>query len=94
MPEKAKGESMKKAQGLSMNYVIVGIIALVVLVVIILIFTTGMREPAEMSRDSPEYAARNACDLGGGVWSDADECPTGKKQILEAQIRTGVCCEK
>ncbi|HDP74093.1 MAG TPA: hypothetical protein ENN46_04040 [Candidatus Woesearchaeota archaeon] len=32
---------MRKAQGLSLNFVIVGIIALVVLVVIILIFTGG-----------------------------------------------------
>jgi len=86
---------MKKAQGLSLNYVIVGIIALVVLVVIIIIFVTGMREPSEFARGSPEYAARNACDLGGGVWYESeDAAPDECVRILEAQINTGVCCRR
>jgi uncharacterized membrane protein YqiK len=42
---------MKKAQGLSLNFVIVGIIALVVLVVIILIFTGGL---TPVDKDSEE----------------------------------------
>lgn len=37
----------RKAQGLSLNYVIVGIIAVVILVVIVLIFTQGLRDVPE-----------------------------------------------
>jgi len=83
---------MRKAQGLSMNYVIVGIIALVVLVVIIIIFVTGMREPSEFARGSPEYAAANACDTAGGVWHKEE--PDSCNRILQTVIKAGFCCKR
>ncbi len=74
---------MKKGQGLSLGYVVVGIIAVVVLVVIILIFTGGLgsvkETQEEVIKNCPyEWLSKEDCEEAGGsvekgVFADALE---------------------
>ncbi len=56
---------MRKAQGLSLNYVVVGVIALVVLVVIVLVFTNRMRPFIHLPDNVPK-----TCKNYGGIWKE------------------------
>ncbi|MDK2850007.1 MAG: hypothetical protein PWP03_172 [Candidatus Woesearchaeota archaeon] len=69
---------MKKAQGLSLGYVVVGIIAVVVLVVVILIFTGGMQPLNQQAQD----LTNKKCEDVGGTWEVS--CPEGQKQAMGA----------
>ena len=82
---------MKKAQGLSLGYVIVGIIAVVVLVIIILIFTGGMKPIAKnhVIQNCPyTWLSKKICEEAGGtiepgVFADA----------VEPENLNKVCCK-
>ncbi len=80
---------MKKAQGLSLNYVVVGVIGLVVLVVIILIFTSGMKNVKNTTGTTPP-----TCQELGGNWKK--ECNNEEREVLavkDAIEHAGeVCC--
>ena len=79
---------MKKAQGLSLGYVVVGIIAVVVLVVIILIFTGGI-QPLNETADN---ITGQTCE---GQWRE--KCLDNEKQLLGSfsDLEVGkVCCVK
>ncbi len=71
--------SSKKAQGLSLNMIVVGAIGLVVLVVIITIFTGGMIKVRDDMKD------KTCCD------SNNARCPTGAKGI-GGTVVTGSSC--
>lgn len=82
---------MRKAQGLSLNYVVVGIIAVVVLVVIIMIFTGGMQPVGEEA----ENIMNKTCETMGGTWQDSCEngrtvYPTSSQDVMSHQ--GSVCC--
>ena len=81
---------MKKAQGLSLGYVVVGIIAVVVLVVIILIFTGGIQPLNEKATN----ITSQTCGDMGGTWKD--KCEDSEEQVLGAfsDLKPGmVCCK-
>ena len=78
----------KKAQGLSLNMVIVAAIALVVLVVIVLIFTGRLNIFAGTVGDCTAKANQQCkpgatCDASAGETKTTDKCPAGN-----------VCCLK
>ncbi len=65
---------MKKAQGLSLNYVVVGVIALVVLVVIVLVFTSGMRKTNENLNQAVKNCKEFAQSGETAEWMTEEEC--------------------
>jgi hypothetical protein len=85
---------MRKAQGLSLNYVIVGIIALVVLVVVILIFAGGLNPfPSVVSEmQFNQYVAR--CREQGG---QADTECAGNQLLKVGSVSYNnqryICCK-
>ena len=86
---------MKKAQGLSLGYVVVGIIAVVVLVVIILIFTGGMRNIT----NNTDNIVDQKCESNPLCrWTLKSECNAGDEKIAKGiftDIQVGkVCCCK
>ncbi|HDP74094.1 MAG TPA: hypothetical protein ENN46_04045 [Candidatus Woesearchaeota archaeon] len=94
---------MKKAQGLSLNFVIVGIIALVVLVVVILIFTGGVTPVDKESSDMLLASFTNQCEQLNGIVKELDDSNTicGEKSqferlgsVKDSQGKTWICCEK
>jgi len=65
-----KSYGSKKAQGLSLNMIVVGAIGLVVLVVIITIFTGGMIKVRDDMKDKTCCSAAGGCgdkNIGGEV---------------------------
>ena len=82
---------MKKGQGLSLGYVVVGIIAVVVLIVIILIFTGGIQPLNEKA----ENITSQTCEDMDGKWRE--KCGEGETQIISSfkDFKVGmVCCKK
>ncbi len=82
---------MKKAQGLSLGYVVVGIIAVVVLVVIILIFTGGMNNVI----NPVENISNQKCQTptSGCTWKLKSECTGTVKEGVFTDLQVGkVCC--
>ena len=85
----------KKAEGLSLNYVIIGIISLVVLIVIILIFSSGITPFHKTTRNISNQKCENI-----GHWEDSPEkCNEGEEALtsgfldaLEPQNMGKVCC--
>lgn len=76
---------MKKAQGLSMNVIIIAAIALIVLIVVILIFTGKIRT---FSGESDSCTSRGGscemeCELDCEAPTRSDEC---------TQLGKNVCC--
>ena len=67
---------MKKAQGLSLNMIVVGAIALVVLVVIGTLFTTYSRKTNE---EMSGVAKGARCELHGGHMTKITECEEAGK---------------
>ncbi|MBN1501907.1 hypothetical protein JW930_00045 [Candidatus Woesearchaeota archaeon] len=66
---------MKKAQGISINVIIVAAIALVVMIILVLIFTTNIRNWRESSQ---------ACaSLGGVCVERATDCTGEYAKIIE-----------
>ncbi len=82
----------KKAQGLSINTIIVAIIALAVLVVLIVIFTGGIGNFAFWVNDCGS-AANHKCDTGcdtGYIPDPTFKCKgadEGKKCCLKSEIK-------
>ena len=81
---------MRKAQGLSLNFVIVGIIALVVLVVIILVFTGGLGNFGGGTSEVRYNNLKQECDDKGGEWQIGDnpDCTGLKDHYREPGIPT------
>ncbi|MDK2850006.1 MAG: hypothetical protein PWP03_173 [Candidatus Woesearchaeota archaeon] len=87
----------KKAQGLSLNYVVVGVIALVVLLVIILIFTSGI---SPFHKTTLNLSNQKCEDIGH--WENSKEsCKDGEKPLtsgfsdaLEPKNMGKICCVK
>ncbi len=87
----------KKAEGLSLNYVIIGIISLVVLVVIILIFTSGITPFHKTTMNITNQKCEQI-----GHWEDSpDKCKNDEEPLtsgfldaLEPQNMGKVCCVK
>jgi hypothetical protein len=72
-----KGYKGKRAQGLSLNMIVVGAIGLVVLVVIITIFTSGMIGIQEDLKDKTCCSPKGGCEdknIGGEVVTGSS-CP-------------------
>jgi len=82
-----KSYGSKKAQGLSLNMIVVGAIGLVVLVVIITIFTGGMIKVRDDMKDKTCCDSNNArCPTGakgiGGTVVTGSSCATGSNQVI------------
>ena len=96
----------RKAQGLSLNTIIIAAIVLIVLIVLWAIFTGRMGGFAEQVKTT-DSALKCTDDIVGGQVSiikgagaDADKivCPTGKRKIpgtfADADGTTAICCTK
>ena len=90
---------MKKAQGLSLNTIVIAAVALIVLVVLVLIFTgniggfgEGVREDAAscvgQTNDNNLYACKSEC---AGDWSLVGTDGTGYKDCDTIDMK---CCVK
>ena len=87
---------MKKAQGLSVNIIIIAAIALIVLVVLVAIFTgrlgiftKGLQETGDPTKGC------NANEQGfnfGVAEVVGDSCPEGKRRIMAKVPQGHVCC--
>ena len=74
----------KKAQGISMNVIIIAAIALLVLVILSVIFIGRMGSFGEQT---------GACDQQGGTCYDGTSCPQGTAKHGSLQCSEGqVCC--
>ena len=77
----------KKAQGISVNVVIIAAIALIVLVVLIAIFTGRLGifagEVSEIGTDCADFKATVDGDEVNAEWKSA--CDEGEKQIFTAK---------
>jgi len=88
----------KKAQGLSLNMVVIGAIALIVLVVILVIFLTNMRPmsklPKTASTCSQFTTVNPSYTCSPNKWTKS--CPSGydnyDKYIADATLHGGESC--
>lgn len=93
----------KKAQGLSLNVIIIAVIVLVVLVVLVVVFSGKMNKSnKEIDKTSKDFSASNCeipgtgrecrskpnCDSEGCSWEAAD---TTKKLYSDCKISGGCC---
>lgn len=74
----------KKAQGISINVVIIAAIALLVLVILaVLVINAGENTDQKIK----------ACSLQGGKCTDSTSCDEGKTEITEGKCDTAqICC--
>ena len=85
----------KKAQGLSLNTIIIAAIVLIVLVVLWAIFTGRM---GVFTKGVKEAEAQLKCtdDVVGGQVASGSTCPTGKVKIpgsfSDITAGTNICC--
>ncbi|MFH1398656.1 MAG: hypothetical protein ABIG95_00920 [Candidatus Woesearchaeota archaeon] len=83
---------MSKAQGLSLNAIVLAALVLIVLVVLVMIFTGRM---GILNVDIYNASKEKLCSDSGGKMT-IGFCPTGKTQILGrfSDIKPGqVCCQ-
>ncbi len=100
---------MRKAQGLSINTIIVAAIALIVLVVLIAIFTgrmglfgrdlSGVQEGGICKSDNMQMVQGIGCDELGGDWhviySNFQKCEENEDPGVDGCHKSGyVCCSK
>ncbi len=87
----------KKATGLSMNTIVIGVIALIVLIVIIMIFTGKVGNVnKETDKISKEYS-KDKCNIAGTsrTCSGLAECNNkGGTSFGELDCLSGICCSK
>ncbi|MBL7054773.1 hypothetical protein ISS05_03365 [Candidatus Woesearchaeota archaeon] len=83
---------MKKAQGMSVNVIIIAAIALIVLVVLVAVFTGrfGLFAAGVKSTGDPTKACGSA-ENGGKL---LDTCPAGQRVIVASDIPPGQFCCK
>ena len=100
-----KGYNSRKAQGLSLNMIVVGAIGLVVLVVIITIFTSGMIGIQKDLNDKTCCSSSSASPAGcsdkniGGTVVTGSSCEAGMSQVIgdfpDVSAAGGqICCVK
>jgi len=84
----------KKAQGISINVIIIAAIALIVLVVLVAVFTGrfGMFSKGVAATGDPTKTCTSA--ENGGTLSTDNSCPKGKRAIAASDIPPGQFCCK
>ena len=88
----------KKAQGISINAIIIAVIALVVLVVLVAVFTGKFGELGIGLKKASGDITKNCEDpaSNNGHLKPVDECRTAGGQVLASKNAGGdqVCCTK
>ena len=93
----------KKAQGLSLNMVVIGAIALIILVVILVIFIGGMNPFKKQMKHAPCSQLKNKNkQVSGCSWTDGSTCTSTNQEDYTAYVtpedataHTGqICCCK
>lgn len=90
----------KKAQGISINTIIIAAIALIVLVVLVMIFTGRMGMFTKGVAGTGD-ASKSCSELGGnpvvGTADTPPTCPPGKSALISKDsigIPNTICCQK
>jgi hypothetical protein len=95
-----KQKNNKKAQGISLNMIIVAVIALIVLIVLIVIFAGRMNVFGRGTSETTSQYSSNRCEVPGTTNEclDRDECnrlggswTPGPEDRYEDCGRTGCC---
>ena len=82
----------KKAQGISMNVIIIAAIALIVMIVLIAIFTGRITVFQEKAKTGQEQAEASICAEQGG--SCSEECPEGFTELTPPGVAWTDCPTK
>ncbi|HDP74095.1 MAG TPA: hypothetical protein ENN46_04050 [Candidatus Woesearchaeota archaeon] len=77
---------MRKAQGLSLNYVVIGIIALVVLVVVITVYVNVVRPVRPTSEDIIFGNFKEGCRELGGTAKPESECREDERFLIAGSL--------
>ena len=79
----------RRAQGLSLNVIIIAVICIAVLVIILVMLVGRSRIFGEATTDCPSKGG--SCEIGEG--DKGDDCPFGMTKIFGARCEDGyVCC--
>jgi len=85
----------KKAQGISLETIIVAAIVLIVLVVLVMVFTGQM---GWFNKGLYNATQGRSCENSGGHWCESDNCPIQNRVIgkfsNEDDYPDQVCCNK
>ncbi len=89
---------MKKAQGMSLNVIIVAVIVLIILVVLVLIFSGKIKFFGAQTSDTSSKYTSNKCEIPGTnneCWSSPEDC-TAKGGSFDERTEysdcPGSCC--
>ena len=90
---------MKGKQGaeLTMNTIIIAVIALIVLITIVFIFASKIKGSSEKAQESAKEFTTGNCEIPGTgrVCKSATECKaTGGIDYGRLDCRLGICCSK
>ena len=89
----------KKASGLSLNMVVIAVLAMIVLVVILSVFGTKMRQSSQEQENAVTNFNEGVCAVGGNKCVGENEgVPTGFGNCAEGEYidcpSPNKCCEK
>ncbi len=87
------GDKMKKAQGLSLNMIIIAALALIILIVIVLIFSGKVGTTSKGISDVQSSVDMEKCNIPGvRKCVDSGECMRTLSQYQESCESPQICC--